>query len=169
MPLTYIVASELDDFELESVEDEDEAIALYKTQKDLAEEERAAKQKEDGHAVDTIESTMDADLAARKSIGVLTHMRSVSSQLEGDGGDDDQGVVPRETIIEVLFFTRILLLFSDLRAVNVPFPFQRAGQVGGNLTAFLSDAVGVTNQGIDLVLNTTGGVMTKAARNTPGT
>lgn len=53
--------------------------------------------------------------------------------------------------------------------MNISFSFQRAGQVGGNLTAFLSDAVGVTNQGIDLVLNTTGGVMTKAARNTPGT
>lgn len=101
----------MDDFELESVEDEDEAIALYKTQKDLAEEERGAKLKEDGYAVDGVES--DADLAARKSIGVLTHMRSVSSQLEGDGGDDDQGAAPRETIIEVLFFLPFPLLSGN--------------------------------------------------------
>jgi hypothetical protein len=44
----------------------------------------------------------------------------------------------------------------------------RAGQVGGNITNFLSDAVGATNQGIDLVVGATTGVMQKAAKHTPG-
>lgn len=40
--------------------------------------------------------------------------------------------------------------------------------MGGNFTNFLSDAVGATNQGIDLVFGATTGVVTTAARNTPG-
>jgi fluoride ion exporter CrcB/FEX len=40
--------------------------------------------------------------------------------------------------------------------------------MGGNFTNFLSDAVGATNQGIDMVVGATTGVVTTAARNTPG-
>ncbi len=45
---------------------------------------------------------------------------------------------------------------------------QKAGQVGGNITNFLSDAVGATNQGIDLVVGATTGAMQTAAKHTPG-